>query len=197
MPIIDRPLAGEANAGIGVNQILGNALPKYRFAYSNSMTYKRLTLYGLLDATIGQSIYNQGLQWGLADLSTSRFDQAGVSVQNAKPLGYEWRSGPSESSGIGGFYDVLNPNNFCIQSGSFAKVREASLTYRVGPVRNIGDWTVGFIGRNLFTFTNYGGLDPEVGASGGSGVTSPLVNSTDAFGFPTLRTYTFSLTTRF
>jgi len=197
MPIIDRPLAGEPNAGIGVNQILGNALPSFRFSYSNSMTYKRLTFYGLLDATIGQSIYNQGLQWGLADLSTSQFDQAGKSVQTAKPVGYEWRGGPSESSGIGGFYDVLNPNNFCVESGSFAKIREASVTYRVGPVRNIGDWTVGLIGRNLFTFTNYGGLDPEVGASGGSGATSPLVNSTDAFGFPTLRTYTFSLTTRF
>jgi hypothetical protein len=161
------------------------------------VTYKRLTLYGLLDATMGQSIYNQGEQWGLADLSSSNFDQAGKTVATAKPLGYEWRTGPSESSGIGGFYDTLNPNNYNVEDGSFAKIREMSLSYRLGPVRSVGDWTVGLVGRNLFTFTHYTGLDPEVGANGGSGITSPLLNSTDAFGFPTLRTYTISLTTRF
>jgi hypothetical protein len=75
-----------------------------------------------------------------------------------------------------------------------------SLTYKVGPVAKVGDWTVGLIGRNLKTFTNYTGLDPEVGANGGNatiGSGSGLVNQTDAFGFPTLRTFTFSLSTRF
>src|SRR5206468_5081292 len=74
MPIVDRPLAGQPNAGIGFNEIIGNVFPNYRFSYSNSLTYKRVTLYGLLDATMGQSIYNQGEQWGLLDLSSSNFD---------------------------------------------------------------------------------------------------------------------------
>jgi TonB-linked SusC/RagA family outer membrane protein len=197
MPIVDRPLTGEPNAGIGFNEIIGNVFPDYRFSFSNSVTYKRLTLYGLLDATIGQSIYNQGEQWGLLDLSSSNFDMASRTVETAKPIGYGWRTGPSESTGVGGFYDTLNPNNYNVESGSFAKIRELSASYHVGSVRSVGDWSVGFVGRNLFTFTNYSGLDPEVGASGGNGTTSPLTNSTDAFGFPTLRTFTFSLSTRF
>jgi TonB-linked SusC/RagA family outer membrane protein len=197
MPIVDRPLRGQPNEGFGINQILGNVFPDFRFSYSNSVTYKRLTLYGLLDATIGQSVYNQPEQWGLSDLSSANFDMASATVATAKPLGYQWRGGPSESTGIGGLYDILNPNNYNIEDASFAKIREISLTYHVGPVRSVGDWTVGLIGRNLFTFTHYTGLDPEVGASGGSGTTSALVNGTDAFGFPTLRTYTVSLTTRF
>jgi hypothetical protein len=197
MPIVDRPLRGQPNEGIGINQIIGNVFPDFRFSYSNSISYKRVSLYGLLDATIGQSIYNQGEQWGLADLSSANFDQANKSVETAKPLGYEWRAGPSESTGVGGFYDTLNPNNYNVESGSFAKIREVSLTYHLGAVRSVGDWTVGLVGRNLFTFTHYSGLDPEVGANGGSGSTSALVNSTDAFGFPTLRTFTVSLTSRF
>ncbi len=60
----------------------------------------------------------------------------------------------------------------------------------------VGDWTVGVIGRNLFTITGYSGLDPETGVSGGS-TGSGLINQTDAFGFPTLRSFTFSLSTRF
>ena len=200
MPIVDRPLRGEAGEGGGISQILGNALPDYRFTYSNNITYKRLTLYGLLDGTIGQSVYNQGEGWGLLDFSSSYFDAADKTVETAKPVGYEWRGGGIESTGIGGLYDVLGPNNYVVEKASFAKVREMSLSYKLGPVGKVGDWTVGLIGRNLKTFTSYTGLDPEVGSNGGSGQNgsgSALVNATDAFGFPTLRTFTVSLSTRF
>ena len=200
MPIVDRPLRGERGEGAGINQIIGHALPDFRFTYSNNMSYKRLSLYGLLDGTIGHSVYNQGEGWGILDFSSSYFDAANQTVENAVPLGYEWRAGPSESTGIGGLYDVLGPNNYVVEKASFAKLREVSVTYKLGPVARVGDWTVGLIGRNLKTFTNYSGLDPEVGANGGSGSIgsgSGLVNQTDAFGFPTLRTFTFSLSTRF
>jgi hypothetical protein len=154
-------------------------------------------VYGLLDATIGHDIYNQGEGWGLLDFSSGNFDAADKSVETAKPMGYSWRAGPSESTGIGGFYDVLGPNNYVVEDGSFAKLREVSLSYKLGAVRGFGDWTVGLIGRNLYTWTNYSGLDPEVGATGGNNSTGGLVNQTDAFGFPTLRTFTLSLSTRF
>jgi len=123
---------------------------------------------------------------------------AAPAVENAKPMGYQWRAGPSESTGIGGFYDVLGPNNYVLETASYAKIREVSLTYKVGPVAKVGDWTVGIIGRNLKTFTNYSGLDPETGATGGNNQSgSGLINQVDAFGFPTLRTFTLSLSTRF
>jgi hypothetical protein len=210
MPIIDRPLAGEPGAGVGIKQILGNVFPDFRFSYSNNVQYKRLNLFALLDGTIGQDIYNQGEGWGLLDLSSSHFDQGGATVETAKPLGYSWRGGPSESTGIGGFYDLLEPNNYVTENASFAKLREVSLSYKFGAVRGVGDWSVGLIGRNLLTFTNYSGLDPEVGCGttlaggcgGGGSATqgagnSAFINQVDAFGFPTLRTYTISLSTRF
>ena len=200
MPVLDRPLKGEAGEGNGISQIVGHALPDFRFTYSNNITYKRVQLYGLLDGTIGHSVYNQGEGWGILDFSSSYFDATGQTVETAVPLGYEWRGGPSESTGIGGLYDVLGPNNYVVEKASFAKLREVSLTYKLGPVASVGDWTVGVIGRNLKTFTNYSGLDPEVGANGGSGTVgsgSGLTNQVDAFQFPTLRTFTFSLSTRF
>lgn len=197
MPIIDRPLAGQPGEGIGINQILGNVFPDFRYTYANNISYKRLTLYGLFDATIGNKIYNQGRGWGLLDFGAADFDQGGNSVETAKPAGYSWRAGPSESTGIGGFYDLLGPNNYVVEDGSFVKLREVSLSYKIGQVRGWGDWSVGLVGRNLHTWTKYSGLDPEVGAAGGSGSTSALTNATDAFGFPNLRTFTLSLSTRF
>ncbi len=195
-PIIDRPLKGEKGEGVGTSHIIGNALPKFRFGVNNTITYKKLSLYALVDATIGHKIQNQGEGWGLLDYSSGYFDMGSASVETAKPVGYSWRVGGPEGAGSGGFYDLLGPNNYNTENGSYAKFREVSLTYQLGKLRGIGDWTISAIGRNLFTITNYSGYDPETGVSGGQ-AGSGLINQVDAFGFPTLRTYTLSISTRF
>jgi len=195
-PIIDRPLRGEPGERVGKNQIIGNVFPDFRFTFTNDIQYKKLTLYTLLDATIGHEINNQGEGWGLLDISSAYFDQGDQTVETAKPVGYSWRAGSPESSGIGGFYDVLGPNNYIVESGSYAKLRELSLTYKFGKIAGVGDWTLGLVGRNLLKFTNYTGMDPEVGVSGGQ-TGSGLINQTDAFNMPPLRSFTFSVSTRF
>ena len=130
--------------GTGNSHILGNAFPSFRFTWNNTLTYKRLTFYGLLDGTIGNHINNQGEGWGLLDFASNYFDQGGKSVETAKPVGYGWRVGGSEGAGDGGFYDLLGPNNYNTEDGSYAKIREMSVTYRLGRVRGIGgDWTLG------------------------------------------------------
>jgi TonB-linked SusC/RagA family outer membrane protein len=198
-PIVDRPLRGEKGEGVGIQHILGNTLPDFRMTFTNNVSYKRLTLYALVDGTFGHSIQNQGEGWGLLDFSSGTFDQGSQTVQTAKPVGYSWRGGGAEAGnqGTGGFYDILGPNNYNVEKGSYAKVREMSLTYRVGRVAGINDVTVGIIGRNLMTFTNYSGYDPEVGVANAGTSNSGLINQVDAFGFPTLRTYTITVSTRF
>ena len=196
-PIVDRPLRGQTAEGVGINQIIGNVFQNFRFTFTNDIQYKRVTLYGLLDGTIGHKIDNQGEGWGLLDFSSANFDQSKQTVETAKPVSYGWRVGqPENAAGAGGFYDVLGSNNYVVEDGSFVKLRELSLTYKVGRVAGVGDWTVGVIGRNLLTLTNYTGLDPETGVAGGS-TGSGLINQVDAFDFPTLRTFTISLSTRF
>jgi len=195
-PIIDRPLRGEKGEGIGINHIIGNTLPDFRATFNSTLAWRKFTLYGLLDGTFGNYINNQGEGWGLLDFNSSYFDQANKSVETAKPLGYGWRVGGAEGAGTGGFYDQLGPNNYNVESGTYVKLREVSLTYRVGRVGGIGDWTVGLIGRNLKTFTKYSGYDPEVGVSGGQ-AGSGLINQVDAFDFPTLRSFTLTFSTRF
>ena len=195
-PIIDRPLKGEKGEGIGNLHILGNTLPNFRTGVNSTVTYKRLSLYALVDATIGFQINNQGEGWGLLDFSSGTFDQSNATVETAKPIGYGWRVGGAEGAGSGGFYDQLGPNNYNVENGSYAKLRELSLSYKVGKVGGVGDWTVAFIGRNILTLTNYSGLDPEVGVSGGQ-QGNGLINQVDAFGFPNLRTFTFTLSSRF
>lgn len=201
-PIVMRPLKGQAGEGSGELHIVGNTMPDFRMTWNNTIQYKRLTLYGLLDGTFGQYVYNQGKQWDLLDLKQSDFDQAGKSVETAKPIGYTWRVGPAEAGqGSGGFYDMLGPNNYSVEKASYAKIRELSLTYHMGAIPRMGgDWTVGFIGRNLYTFTNYTGYDPETGqcSSDNTCITgSALINGVDYGEYPTLRRFTVTLSTRF
>jgi TonB-linked SusC/RagA family outer membrane protein len=177
---------------------LGHALPDYRIGMSHTVTFKRLSLYGLIDGAYGQKAYNQGRHWSYLDFLSRDVDQAGKSLQTAKPIGYYYRVGPADNgAGIGGFYDILGPNSRFVEDASFTKLREVSASYHVGDVGR-ADFTLSLIGRNLKTWTKYRGFDPEVGA----GVTnsqsgSGLINAVDAFTFPQLRTLSFVVTAGF
>jgi hypothetical protein len=186
---------------------LGNALPDYRVGFSNTFQYRNFSLYGLLEGVMGRSVWNQGRHWAQLDFLAGELDQAGASVETAKPVGYFYRrgpGGPGASIGVGGFYDQLaSPNNRMVEDASFVKLREVSAGYNVGRVGGFGDWTVSVVGRNLKTWTDYSGFDPETGVGAGSCITatcqagSGLINAVDAFTFPQLRTVSFVLSTSF
>lgn len=195
MPILLR----DSTTGFAAQVPLGQTLPRFQYGISQNFRYKRFNAYGLLDASIGGRIWNQGYAWSLGDFMTGAVDQAAQSVQTARPIGYYWRAGPGIGGfgGVGGLYDVLGPNRGTVEDASFAKLREVQLTYRVGRIANVGDWTFGVIGRNVFTWTKgYRGFDPEVGVAGGQ-LNNAALNGVDRFGFPNLRTVTLSVATAF
>ncbi len=195
MPILIRDSVGSPAV---VN--LGSTLPKYRFGVTQNVRYKNLTVYGLLDASMGARIWNQGYHWSLGDFMTGELDATGKGVESAKPVGYYWRAGPGtggNASGVGGFYDILGPNRETVEDGSYMKLREMSASYRLGRLLNAGDWTIGVVGRNLVTWTKgYRGFDPEVGLPGGP-LNNAALNGIDRFTYPNLRTYTLTLSSAF
>jgi len=207
MPIV---LRGDANNIQDARRVaLGNALPDFRFAVTQNVQFRRFNLYALVDASIGQKVWNEGFHWAHLDFLSHDVDQTGKSVETAKPIGYYYRAAPPDNgSGVGGFYDLLGPNNFTVEDASYAKLRELALSYDIGRVAGAGNWSVTVVGRNLFTITGYRGFDPEVGIAsnpngnpGGNPNTniagSRAINAVDAFVFPNLRTFTVRLATTF
>jgi TonB-linked SusC/RagA family outer membrane protein len=196
MPILLRDSTGAAR-----NVALGNALPDFRFAVTQDVRFRKFSVYALLDASIGQKIWNQGFHWAHLDFLSHDVDQVGKSVETAKPIGYYWRTGPPDGfTGLGGFYDQLAPNSETVEDASYAKLRELLFSYHIGPIARTGDWEISLVGRNLFTLTGYRGFDPEVGLSGGAqlnGAGSAAINAVDAFTFPNLRTFTIGLSSTF
>jgi hypothetical protein len=174
---------------------IGKALPDFHWSFSQNFNYKKFTVYALLDATVGKSVWNEQRQWSMGDFQMKEVDQNGKDIGDAKPLGYYFRA--SQTGGIGGLYDLLAPNNNTVEDASFVKLRELSIGYRIGRLPAVGgDWNVSVIGRNLKTWTDYTGYDPEVGVGGGN-FGSGALNAIDAFTFPNLRQVTFSISTSF
>lgn len=200
-------LIGRRDAAAADQFPLGHGLPDFRYSISQDFRWNRLSLYALLDASIGQDVWNQGRHWSYLDFNNRDQDQRGKSVETAKPIGYYYRAAPPVSGqGIGGFYDILSPNSRFVEDASYAKLREASVSYHVGPIGGVGDWDLTVLGRNLFTITGYRGFDPEVGigdiqglggTAGQNNAGAAAINAVDAFTFPNLRTVSVAVTTRF
>lgn len=195
----------DSATGSPTQRRLGTALPDWRFSVSQTLQWRRLSLYALLEGVMGREVWNQGRHWSYFDLINYDVDQRGKDVGDAKPIGYYWRSAPPEhAAGIGGIYHTLKPTNITVEDASYAKLRELSLTYHVGRIGGVGSWDVSLIGRNVFTITKYRGFDPEVGilGSGGAAATSTAagsgtINAIDAYTFPNQRTLTVALSTSF
>lgn len=178
---------------------IGNSSPDYHVGLSSNLTWNKFSVYGLLDGVFGRDVWNEGFHWAQGDFMSGNTDQGGKSVETIKPLGYYWRVGPGTGghpSGIGGLYDVLGPTDDSVEDASFVRFREMAVSYNIGPLMGSGNWTVGVVGRNLYTFTDYRGYDPEVGRGGGQ-LGSAALNGIDYFTFPNLRTFTFQLSTSF
>ncbi len=133
--------------GTPLRKVLGNPNPDYTTSLTNEVTYHKLSLKVQLDAVQGVDVWN-------ADWRTRQGVGNGkVAEQEHKgllPRGY-----------VAGVYAI---EEWRIDDGSFTKLREVSLSYNFGKVRGFSNLTVNLSGRNLFSWDNYKGYDPEVNA---------------------------------
>jgi hypothetical protein len=91
-----------------------------------------------------------------------------------------------------------NAPNF-ITSVNWLKLRSLSLTYDFTGMLNstkvIKGLSLTAVGTNVFTWTNYKGMDPEVSAAGGTGGSGST--GIDYLGVPAVRTFTLGLNVTF
>lgn len=174
---------------------LGKAMPDHNISFANTVTWRGFTVYGLLQSMQGFSVYNQPLQWATFQSYSGIMDQRGVEEGLQKPVGYY--STLYNASG-------LVPSSAFVDDASFIKLREVSLRYRLGRdlldklgfLQRVENASLSVIGRNLFTWTDYDGYDPDVGSSGG-GTGSASLARVDGFSYPNFRTFTFGVEINF
>lgn len=172
-------------------QRLGSTSPDFSLSMANTFRWRNLSLYTLVDGRFGQEIYNQTRQWAYRESRSGDQDQAGKSDGLKKPQAYYSQ-----------LYNTNSNSGWFVEDGTFVKIREASLRYALDQSLvdrwfgrlGVSGLNVNLIGRNLLTFTDYQGYDPEVAATGGDGqLGSAVVGQVDDFGYPNFRTFTASL----
>jgi len=154
----------------------GHTIPTTTGAWMNTIRYKRLRLYAMIDFQDGfrrtDTNYEQVCQVFAGCLETiypERYDPAVVATaQNGGQL-----------------------QDYFIRSANFWKLRELSLSYDAPSraLRFIGgqSMSITLSGRNLRTHTRYTGLDPENSLAAGSGSSSNL--GTDQTEYPQLTSF--------
>jgi hypothetical protein len=136
-------------------------MPKFRMGFANDVTWRNLTLSGLVDWAHG------GL---VANLTKSYYDDA---VNGADWTGCNTSdtcAGAERAERQGGHVTQY------LEDGSYVKLREVSLSYQLpnsllGRMGNrVRSARLTLSGRNLRTWTDYSGLDPEVSNFGNRAV---------------------------
>jgi len=137
---------------------IGSQTSDFNMGFTSNLGYKGFNFYMLWDWKNGGDIYNRQGQWLTRDNRSAIMDMAGVPEGEKKTYDY-----------YQGLYDVNQENKYWVEDGSYVKLREASLFYsftkdQLSGVANsfFDGLRLGITGRNLLTFTDYSGWDPEV-----------------------------------
>ena len=151
-----RPIAAVNNPTdkVLLRQALGDPNPDWIVSLSNTLDYKKLSFSFLFDGALGQEVFNadrrtrQGV--GIGDYSEKE-------IKGLLPRGY--------------IFSIYNTEEWRVEDGSYIKLREVALSYQLPSfVKFIKSSSVSLIGRNLVSFDDYDGYDPETNAAGNSAV---------------------------
>lgn len=199
------------------NPIVGNREPDFIGGFNNTFRYKNLSLSFLIDIRKGGDVYN-GTSYamvvnGLSPLTLENNRQSVTvsGVNSATGEAFEKTYNANESYTIGSTTYAgtnmiqqywanyaANSMNF-ITSVNWIKLRSLALTYDFSDIlknkKVIKGISATATGNNLFTITNYKGMDPEVSAAGGTGGSGST--GIDYLGVPAVSTVTFGINLTF
>jgi len=149
--------------GTVVDTVLANSNPRFTMSFSNDFQWGNFSVSSLLDWRNGGFV---------SDMTNNLFDEGGnswdydkASPDPTKPLGLyrysSWNAGRNAAA--------------YIQSGSFVKLREITLSYRVPEAlasrfAHARDLRLDVSGHNLYYWTKYWSFDPEVSNFGNQNI---------------------------
>ena len=169
---------------------IGSQNADFQMGFTSNLNYKGFNFYMLWDWKKGGDIYNRQGQWLTRDYRNAIIDQAGKADADKKTFDY-----------YQGLYDTNQENKYWVEDGSYVKLREVSLFYTLGSkqLSNIAggffeSLKIGVTGRNLLTFTDYSGWDPEVQLYDSN---TQNYYSVDYGVYPVSRSYTLSVQLKF
>lgn len=181
------------NYSEATQQRLGKSYPDLFGGINTFMAYKNFDLNAVLGYSIGGQIYNYARQ---------EYDSDGTYTdRNQMKLQDGWLRW--EKPGDNATHPIAKYNNQdkgnlvssrYLEDGSFLRLRSLSLGYKVDLSKyKINNVRFFFTGENLFTVTNYSGVDPEIPSNDNGEV----IASAGPGVYPAVRKYVFGLNVTF
>ncbi|MCW3079722.1 SusC/RagA family TonB-linked outer membrane protein [Segetibacter sp.] len=155
-------------------QYVGNGLPKFTASLGNTITVKNFDLGVFFRSAFGYKIFNT-----VAFYTGTPVTQTGANVlASAYDNGGKYAALTNAAT-----YSSLS--DYFLEKGDFIKVDNVSLGYNfMSPIKNISSGRLYVTARNLYTFTNFTGGDPETISVNGL---YPGINSSLSYYPPTLQ----------
>ena len=162
--------------GTTLRKVIGDPNPDWTGSLVNEFSYKKWGLRIQVDAVQGLNVFNADFRTrqGVGNGKVAEAEQLGQ-----LPRGY-----------VNSVYNILE---WRVDNGAFTKLRELSLSYSFGAFKGIKDITATASGRNLISWDNYKGYDPEVNAGG----QSTLLRGIDFGAVPIPATFSVTLQAKF
>lgn len=169
---------------------LGDPFPDLTYGLRLGADYKNFDIQVLMQGTLGNKIMN------IAKIDM----KSGVGWYNAprELLAEAWS--PTNPSNTQFAINASNQNNlqisdWLVENGSYLRMKSLQLGYTLpssllskAKVQRVRLWAGGY---NLLTFTNYSGLDPEIGSG------SPLSMGVDQGYYPQAKSFMFGINANF
>ncbi|MEH0153396.1 TonB-dependent receptor [Limibacter armeniacum] len=205
-----KDLNGDGIINTDDQTIIGNPNPDFTFGFNNNFRYKGFDLSIFLSGAYGGDILNYSRV--MIEGQTSLYNNQSAEVNNRARYQY---SDPSAAHDDQYAVSLANPettiprfttndvnrNNRMsdrfIEDGSYLRIQNVKLAYTF-PAAMTRRFMVQKLRlyssiQNLYTFTNYSGYDPEIGAFN----QNPLMQNVDMGRYPTPRVYTLGIDVEF
>jgi len=174
------------------NYKLGTSNPKFFGGFSTSLTWKNFDMSAVFGYSIGGQIYNYSRQ---------EYDSDGTYTdRNQMKLHDGWsrweKPGDIATHPVAKYNNLdkgNSPSSRYLEDSDYLKLRSLSLGYNFDLKQyGIQNLRVSLSGENLFTLTDYSGVDPEIPASSGK-----VMGTAGAAVYPSVRRFMFGLNVTF
>lgn len=185
---------GDGKIDTNDRTIIGNANPDFIFGLTNTFAWKNFDLSVFFQGVVGNDLLNMtrmNLEWTRTTDALKRWTPENTNTDIPRNGFYY--------SPYGGYI-----NSHFIENASFLRLKNITLGYTIPFKKVISSCRIYFSAENLFTVTNYSGMDPEVDTAGyqtakngGSNQSANAGAGLDFNSYPGLRTFTFGLNISF
>ncbi|MEO0896633.1 MAG: TonB-dependent receptor [Bacteroidota bacterium] len=157
----------DGNIGPEDRTFIGNPNPDFTYGLNLYAEYKGFDVTAFLFGSQGNEIFNFTKWW--VDFWPSFQGQKSTDLLNNSWTTSNTGATVPKASNKSNFSTNTQSTSYYIEDGSFLRLRNLQLGYNFTPSLanklGIGSARIYLQGTNLFTFTNYSGLDPEIGGN--------------------------------